>query len=112
MDSLLNELAFQKVLLSSIDDTVQNREAAEEEVRAEIRSLEKQIRVLKRRTTTTTASNSQSSASSQPSQTQSSNPGKASNTATRDGLSTASAMDGYLSELPCPSHLKCAQPPV
>jgi uncharacterized coiled-coil protein SlyX len=52
MDALLNELAFQKVLLNSIDDTVQNREAAEEEVRAEIRTLEKQIRDLKRGTTT------------------------------------------------------------
>ena len=61
MNVLLNELAFQKVLLNSIDDTVQNREAAEEEVRAEIRTLEKQIRDLKRGSTT--ASNSQPSGS-------------------------------------------------
>jgi hypothetical protein len=98
MDALLNELAFQKVLLSSIDDTVQNRETAEEEVRAEIQSLEKQIRVLKRGTTTTTTSNSRSSASSQPSQTQFSDLSKTSDPATGDGLSAVSAMDGYLSE--------------
>jgi hypothetical protein len=105
MDTLLNELAFQKVLLSSIDDTVQNRETAEEDVRAEIRSLEKQIRVLKRGTTST-ASNSRSSAAPKPSQTQFSDLGKASDPATGDGLSSASAsaMDGYLSEcLACPT---------
>jgi phage shock protein A len=74
MDVLLNELAFQKVLLNSIDDTVQNREAAEDEVRAEIRALEKQIRELKRGSTT--ASQPQPSGSSQSSQNKSSSSSK------------------------------------
>jgi uncharacterized coiled-coil protein SlyX len=96
MDVLLNELAFQKVLLNSIDDTVQNREAAEEDVRAEIRALEKQIRDLKRGSTT--ASNSQPGGSaSQPSQKRSSS---SNNTApaTGNGTPSAPAMDSYLSE--------------
>lgn len=88
MDVLLNELAFQKVLLNSIDDTVQNREAAEEEARAEIRALEKQIRDLKRGSTT--ASNSQ------PSQNRSSSSKKPDPAPKNSTLSAA--MDGYLSE--------------
>jgi hypothetical protein len=102
MDVLLNELAFQKVLLSSIDDTVQNRQAAEEEVCAEIRNLEKQIRALKR-CTTTTASYSQSSGSSQPSQTQYHSSSKTPGPSTGEDLSSAQAMDGYLSKCFPPS---------
>jgi hypothetical protein len=45
---LMNEISFQRVLLASIDDTVDDREAAEDEVRAEIRNLEKELRDLKR----------------------------------------------------------------
>lgn len=47
IDDLLDEIAFQKVLLSSIDDSVQNREEAEAEVRAEITALERQLRKLR-----------------------------------------------------------------
>jgi hypothetical protein len=101
MDALLNELAFQKVLLNSIDDTVQNRDVAEEEVRAEIRALEKQIRDIRR--SSTTASNSQHSASSQSSQKSSSGSSKKPNPGTGNGTSSAAAMDGYLSECLLPS---------
>lgn len=96
MDALLNELAFQKVLLNSIDDTVQNRDDAEEEVRGEIRALEKQIRELRR--SSTTASNSQPSESSQSYQKPSASSSKNPLPATGNGTSSASAMDGYLSE--------------
>ncbi|KAL2062122.1 hypothetical protein VTL71DRAFT_6388 [Oculimacula yallundae] len=46
--NLKEEIAFQKVLLSSIDDRVQEREAAEREVRTEIHSLEQKLNQLKR----------------------------------------------------------------
>lgn len=46
----MSEIAFQKVLLQSIDDSVENREEAEAEVRNEIRILEKQLQTLKRGT--------------------------------------------------------------
>lgn len=59
---LLNEIAFQKVLLNSLNDTVENREEAEREISAEIKTLEKQLRHLKR-CTTSTASNCTPSAS-------------------------------------------------
>ena len=49
---LMNEIAFQKVLLASIDESVLDRSNAENEVRAEIKTLEKQLRDLKRRGTT------------------------------------------------------------
>ena len=102
MDALLNELAFQKVLLNSIDDTVQNRRDAEDEVRAEIRAIEKQIRELRR--SSTTASNSQLSASSQSSQKPSASSSKDPITTTGNGTSSAApAMDGYLSECLPPS---------
>jgi phage shock protein A len=96
MDVLLNELAFQKVLLSSIDDTVQNRETAEEEVRAEIQTLEKQIRDLKRGTTA--ASNSQPPGSaSQPLQSRSSISSKKADPAPGSSTPSATAMDVYQS---------------
>jgi uncharacterized coiled-coil protein SlyX len=104
MDVLLNELAFQKVLLSSIDDTVQNREAAEEEIRAEIRALEKQIRNLKR--STTAASQPQPSRSSQSLRKSSSSPSKKPNAGTGTGAVATPAMDGYLSRC---SPLDCSQ---
>jgi hypothetical protein len=67
IDDLIGEIAFQRVLLESIDDTVQNRHEAELEVRKEIRNLESQVKRLKRGTTggTPTASNYSNSASSQ-----------------------------------------------
>jgi hypothetical protein len=101
MEVLLNELAFQKVLLASIDDTVENRQAVEEEVRAEIQSLEKQIKGLKR-CTTTTASNSRAPSATQlsqtPTQTQSSSLSKTSSSFTGQSRPPASAMDSYLSK--------------
>ncbi|KAG4430417.1 hypothetical protein IFR05_014107 [Cadophora sp. M221] len=48
MNDLKEEILFQQVLLSSIDDHVQNREAAEQEVRDEIHSLERKLNQLKR----------------------------------------------------------------
>lgn len=64
MAELLSEITFQKVLLSSIDDSVGNRESAEREVRQEIKALESQLRSLRRGTTM--ASNSSAPQSSQP----------------------------------------------
>lgn len=45
---LINEISFQKVLLASIDDSVDDREAAEDEVRTEIWRLEREVSELKR----------------------------------------------------------------
>jgi len=96
IEELINEIAFQKVLLSSIDDTVQNREAAENDVRTEIRTLEAQLRNL-RRSTTNTASDSRPSASSQQPETASSI--SSPNKSTADGdASAGTTMNGYLSE--------------
>ena len=78
LDELINEIAFQKVLLSSIDDSVQNRQEAEDEVKAEIKSLEKQVRELKR-STTSAALNSHNSSASQPFETSSSNQSSSTN---------------------------------
>lgn len=60
----MSEIAFQKVLLSSIDDSVENRDEAEEEVRNEIKTLEKKLRALKRGTISS-ASQSTATSSSQ-----------------------------------------------
>lgn len=64
IEDLIHEIAFQKVLLQSIDDSVENRESAETEVRAEIKRLEKRLKDL-RRSATTTASNSRTSSAPQ-----------------------------------------------
>ncbi|KAE8443177.1 hypothetical protein EG329_002275 [Mollisiaceae sp. DMI_Dod_QoI] len=96
INELIEEIAFQQVLLASIDGSVQNREAAEAEVREEIRSLESQLRALKRGTTTT-ASNSQLSPSSHSTQaTVSSNSPskKSSHSLSQDNAVSGSAMDG------------------
>lgn len=63
IEELRDEIAFQHVLLSSIDDNVQDREDAERDIRDEIRSLERKVRDLKRRVTTaaSTFGSSQSS---------------------------------------------------
>jgi hypothetical protein len=59
MNELMSEIAFQKVLLSSIDDTVENRGEAEAEVRIEIKTLEQKLRTLKRGTTTSASQSTQ-----------------------------------------------------
>lgn len=45
---IMEELVFQKTMLASIDDTVADRDDAEEEIRGEIRKLEKRLKELKR----------------------------------------------------------------
>jgi hypothetical protein len=97
---LMNEIAFQKVLLASIDDSVQDRLKAESDVRAEIKTLEKQLRD-KRRGTTSTASTFRPAISSQiPEETSSAFPhNRPSNLTTEDDNASGTAMDGYLSEL-------------
>lgn len=47
---IMEELVFQKTMLASIDDTVADRDDAEEEIRGEIRKLERRLRELKRGT--------------------------------------------------------------
>ncbi|KAH7310958.1 SNF2 family N-terminal domain-containing protein [Rhexocercosporidium sp. MPI-PUGE-AT-0058] len=61
MNELQEEILFQKVLLQSIDDHVQNREAAEQEVRDEIHSLERKLNQLKRAAKATSSSSKPSS---------------------------------------------------
>lgn len=67
INELIEEIAFQRVLLESMDDTVVNRQQAELDVRKEIRDLENQVKRLRRGTTagTPTASNSLNTISSQ-----------------------------------------------
>ncbi|KAK0105181.1 hypothetical protein ONS95_004422 [Cadophora gregata] len=89
MRDLKEEILFQKVLLQSIDDNVQDREAAEQEVRHEIHSLERQLNRLKR------AAQGSSGFSSKPSsQSFHSTPGKdPTNSASEDPARVA--MNGY-----------------
>lgn len=58
------ELAFQDVLLKSIDDSVENREEAINEIKAEIELLKKRLRGLSHRTTSTASSSRQSASQS------------------------------------------------
>ncbi|KAI9743819.1 MAG: hypothetical protein M1818_002553 [Claussenomyces sp. TS43310] len=44
---LLEEIEFQKVLLRSLDNTIDDKESTETEIKAEIRGLERQLRTLK-----------------------------------------------------------------
>lgn len=60
---LMGEISFQKVLLSSIDDSVDDREAAEDEVRTEIKALQDQLRALKRESGLSTTESEESSTS-------------------------------------------------
>ncbi len=107
MEDIMSEITFQKVLLSSIDDSVHNREAAENEVRAEIKSLEDKLRDLKR-STTTAASNSQLHSSSQYSQAPSSNSSprqEYSSQTSKDKTAPESSMDSYPRQFPVLSAL-------
>lgn len=100
IQELIEEIAFQKVLLASIDDSVQNREAAVAEVKSEILSLEKQVRALKRGNTTT-ASSSQASTSShaiQATPSASSSSKKPAHTSPEDDTTVGSVMDSSMSE--------------
>ncbi|TVY81741.1 putative ATP-dependent helicase [Lachnellula suecica] len=67
IEELQDELGFQRVMLRSIDDSVQDRENAEREVKQEIATIEKRLKMLKRGTGTTASksSNPPSVASSQ-----------------------------------------------
>lgn len=47
MEEVEDELAFQKTMLATIDDTVQDREDAEAQVKAEIRRLDKLLRSMR-----------------------------------------------------------------
>jgi hypothetical protein len=101
---LMNEIAFQKVLLASIDESVQDRSNAENEVRAEIKTLEKQLRDLKRRgtCTTSTASKPETSLSSQQSSeatSSASSTHKRPANPTEEDIASGTAMEGFLSEL-------------
>lgn len=93
MRDLKEEILFQKVLLKSIDDNVQDREAAEQEVRDEIHSLERKFNQLKRAAQGSSGSTSKPSSRSFPS-SQGNNP---TNSAPEDRA--AAAMNGYLGML-------------
>ncbi len=100
---LIDEIAFQRVLLSSIDDNVQDREDAEKDVRDEIRSLERQLRDLRRRTTTTALKSRSSNPSSQNLQATPSRPSRNYTANSLDGghdkdAAEKTAMNGYSGE--------------
>lgn len=46
-EEILDEILFQKAMLTTIDDSVQNREEAEASVKFEIRRLERLLRALR-----------------------------------------------------------------
>jgi chromosome segregation ATPase len=94
---LMGEISFQKVILQSIDDSVKNREAAEREVRGEIKALESKLRALRRGGTT--ASQSSSSHREIPS---SSNASSETNTSYRST---------YEEHSPAPDPTYCMSPP-
>ena len=94
IDALLGEIAFQKVLLSSIDDSVENREEAEGEVRVEIKNLEKQVRALRRGPCTTTSASQSTTIQSQPIASRSSTSNSRNDTA-MDHFSAAGSQNGY-----------------
>lgn len=97
---LMSEIAFQKVLLASIDDTVQNREAAEDEVRYEIKILEKQLRALRKPRTPTSAPQLRATGSSQRSEATPSTPlrRRPSDPASGDENGFGTAMNGLPGE--------------
>lgn len=104
MSELKEEILFQKVLLQSIDDHVLDREAAEQEVRDEIHSLERRFKQLKR---ATKASSSSSSSSSKPSSQQfQSTPEQPTNSARR--IREHLEMNGYPGKLYIELSLSCA----
>jgi hypothetical protein len=94
IDALMEEIAFQKVLLDSIDDSVENREEAEDEVRAEIKTLEKQLRTL-RRGPGTTKSASQSTTIPSQSAASTSLPSTSRNDAAMNNFFAAGSQNGY-----------------
>jgi hypothetical protein len=51
IDELVDEIQYQKTLLLSIDDTVEDRHEAEAQVKAEIRRLDRQLQAMKGETT-------------------------------------------------------------
>ncbi|OWP03759.1 hypothetical protein B2J93_7246 [Marssonina coronariae] len=64
MEEIREEISFQHILLESIDDEVQDREKTEKDVRNEIRSLDRKLRDLRRKTAIAAALNPRSSSSS------------------------------------------------
>jgi uncharacterized coiled-coil protein SlyX len=69
IQDLYNEIAFQRVLLSSIDETVVNWEELQDQVKEEIESLIRQVKDLQRSTTSTASASLPSSASERSQQT-------------------------------------------
>ena len=94
IEELVGEIAFQKVLLSSIDDSVENRQEAEDEVRTEIKSLEKQLRTLRRAPATKTSASQSTAIPPQPA-APSSSTSKSRNDATMDLFSATDSQNGY-----------------
>ncbi|KAI6714769.1 hypothetical protein JHW43_002737 [Diplocarpon mali] len=64
MEEIREEISFQHILLESIDDEVKDREKTEKDVRNEIRSLDRKLRDLRRKTAIAAALNPRSSSSS------------------------------------------------
>lgn len=99
IEELMSEIAFQKVLLSSIDDSVENREEAENKVKAEIKALDMQLRALRRSAgTTTAASQSTSTPFSQPAGARTSSVNPRTNNTMGD-YSTVGPQNGYQGSL-------------
>jgi uncharacterized coiled-coil protein SlyX len=66
ISELMDDIAFQKVLLASIDDSVHDRSNAESELRAKIETLEKQLSDLKRRGSVSSRPSKETSSTSNP----------------------------------------------
>ncbi len=93
---LQEEILFQRVLLSSIDDTVQNRAQAEQDVKDEIHSLQRQLVKLKRGTT---ADLTTASTLSQPASSQRIEATPRSSSPRSKSASNAASMEGYPGEI-------------
>lgn len=94
-NELMSEIAFQKVLLSSIDDSVENREDAETEIRAEIKTLEKKLRALRRGNTSASQSTTIPPSQTAASTTSTSKPRADFTTPAMDDFPTAGSQNGY-----------------
>lgn len=92
IQNLLEEIAFQRVLLESIDDSVLNREVAQKEIEDEILTLQRQVKALKRGTTAAASSSSSTQQSSAPTQTSSPRQKSAGGAI---GLASTSSMAGF-----------------
>ncbi|TVY19000.1 putative ATP-dependent helicase [Lachnellula arida] len=95
MEELMDELCFQKVLLQSIDHTVQDKEDATQQVKLEIAGLEKKLKDLRRGRQPTASNSSRDISSLASSQASSSNQTPSKNPIAEGAVD---GMDGYMNQ--------------